>query len=99
MTSPKISPPKNAKTLADFRAIHDKSYVVPQKIKAGLEALGKEGWEYEMDFMRLCGVSSTDFASFRSDFLEHYVIVGGASSPKRVWVGSKAIAEKMRGMV
>lgn len=99
MTPPKISPPKNAKTLADFRAIHDKSFVVPQKIKAGLEALGKEGWEYEMDFMRLCGVSSTDFAAFREDFVEYYVIVGGSRSAKRIWAGSKATAEKMRSMV
>lgn len=89
---------KPTKTLADFRAIHDKSFVIPAKIKAGLEQLGKEGWEYETDFMKICGVSPTDFARFREEFADFYVLVGGERSGKRVWAGSKAAAEKMRTM-
>lgn len=86
------------KTLADFRAIHDKNFVIPNKIKAGLEALGNDGWEYEADFQRLCGVSTTDFAKFRDQFEEYYVTTSG-TNPKRVWAGSKALAAKMREMV
>ena len=88
-----------AKTLADFRAVHDKSYVIPKKIKEGLDALGKDGWDYEPEFIKLCGVSVVDFARFREEFDEFYVVVGGSRTGKRVWAGSKALAEKMRGMV
>ncbi len=86
------------KTLADFRAIHDKDFVIPNKIKAGLEALGNDGWEYEADFQRICGCSTTDFAKYRSQFEDYYVTTSGAN-PKRVWAGSKALATKMREMV
>lgn len=87
------------KTLSDFRAIHDKSFVIPNKIKEGLTKLGNDGWEYENDFVKLCGVPVSDFARFREDFAEYYVMVGGLRSGKRVWAGSKALAEKMRAMV
>lgn len=87
------------KTLDDFRAVHDKAFVVPNKIKAGLEQLGKDGWEYESDFVKLCGVSVVDFGRFREGFSDFYVSVGGERSGKRVWAGSKALAEKMRSMV
>ena len=84
------------KTLADFRAMHDKDYIVPRKIKAALAALGN-GWEYEADMLRLAGVSTTDLALYRDQFSEHWVVVD--RSGKRVWAGSKALAEEMRGMV
>lgn len=87
------------KTLADFRSVHDKSYVVPTKIRAALELLGKEGWEYEPEFIKMTGVSVVDFARFREEFADHYVTVGGSKSSKRVWAGTKALAEKMRSMV
>lgn len=87
------------KTLADFRAVHDKSFVIPNAIRAGLEKLGKEGWDYEPEFIKLCGVNVLDLARFREEFADHYVTVGGSKSSKRVWAGSKALAEKMRGMV
>ena len=86
------------KTLADFRAIHDKSTVVPGKIKEGLVKLGKDGWDYEPEFVKLCGVSVTDFSRFREDFEDYYVIVGGTRTGKRVWAGSKELAAKMREM-
>lgn len=87
------------KTLDDFRAVHDKAFVVPNKIKAGLEALGKYGWEYEAEFIKICGVSVVDIGRFRDEFEDFYVIVGGERTGKRVWAGSKVLAEKMRGMV
>ena len=87
------------KTLSDFRAAHDKNFVVPQKIKAGIEKLGKEGWEYEVDFARMCGVNTTDFARFRDQFEEFFVTVLSNNHTRRVWAGSKATADKMREMV
>lgn len=87
------------KVIADFRALHDKSFTIPTKIKAGLEFLGKDGWEYEAEFIKLCGVSTTDFARFREGFLEFYVVIGGSKTNRRVWAGSKLTAEKMRSMV
>lgn len=89
---------KKPKTLQDFRAVHDKSFVIPNKIREGLAKLGNDGWEYETDFVKLCGVSVLDFASFREQFADYYVVVGGTRSGKRVWAGSKALAAKMREM-
>lgn len=86
------------KTLSDFRAVHDKSYVIPQAIKAGLAKLG-DGWDYEPEFIKLCGVSVLDFARFRDEFADHYVTVGGSKSSKRAWAGTKATAAKMRDMI
>lgn len=88
-----------AKTLADFRAVHDKSFVVPAKIKAGIEKLGKDGWEYEVEFLKICGLSTTDFARYRDQFPGFFVLIGGERYGKRVWAGSKATADKMREMV
>lgn len=90
--------PTEPKKLADFRAVHDKSFVVPNKITAGLDKLGKDGWEYEPEFMKLCGVNANDFAKFREQFEEFYVMVGGSKNGKRVWAGSKPLAAKMREM-
>lgn len=90
------------KTLSDFRAAHDKNFVIPEKIKAGLAKIGKDNWEYEVDFMKLCGVGTVDFAKFREQFEEFFVIVPGTNgmkSAKRVWAGSKAAAAKLREMV
>jgi len=90
------SPKPKAKTLADFRAAHDKSFIIPQKIKDGLAKLG-DGWEYELDFMRMIGVGTTDIAAYREQFADYFVLVGGRN-PKRCWTGSKAVAAKMREM-
>lgn len=83
------------KDFESFRAAHDKNFIVPNKIKAGLAALG-ESWMYEAEFMKSCGISQTDFAAYRDQFAEFYVDVGGRN-PKRVWAGTKAFANKLRG--
>lgn len=84
------------KSLADFRSAHDKSFIVPQKILAALKALG-DGWEYEIQFMKMAGLCTTDFALYRDQFEEHIVVVNGRN-PKRIWAGSKDLARKMREM-
>lgn len=82
------------KDMQAFRELHDKSYIIPKKIKEGLAVLG-DSWEYEGDFMRRIGVSQTDFAAHRDDFMEFYVTTGGKNS-KRIWAGTKAFAAKIR---
>ena len=88
--------PKVGKSLADFRAAHDKDYIVPSKIKAALKQIGN-GWEYEADFLRLASVSVADLALYRDQFGDHWVVVD--RSGKRVWAGTKALADEMRSMI
>ena len=83
------------RSLSEFRATHDKSYIVPKKIRDGLAKLG-EGWEYEMNFAKIAGISLSDLAAFRSLFEEHMVVV---DRTRRAWAGTKATAAKMRAMV
>jgi len=85
---------KAGKTLAEFRASHDKSFIVPQKIKEGLKKLGG-GWEYEVNFLKLAGLSTTDLANHRDAFTDHIVLV---DRTKRVWCGTKELANKLREM-
>jgi glycine/D-amino acid oxidase-like deaminating enzyme len=86
--------PKARKTLGDFRASYDKAYIVPRRIKAGLVTLGA-GWEYEADFCRSIQISSRDLDAFRDEFAAYIVQV----KERRIWSGSKAIAQQMREMV
>lgn len=87
------------KSLADFRAVHDKSFVVPNKIKAGLEKLGNDGWEYEADFIKLCGLNINDFGRFRDQFGDNIVAFKQDGRDRRIIAGSKALAAKMREML
>jgi hypothetical protein len=85
------------RSLDDFRAAHDKNYIVPAKVKAALESIG-DGWEYQVDFLRIAGLSTTDLAAFRDQFEDHIVVTKG-SNPKLIWVGNVKTAQKMREMV
>lgn len=87
------------KSLADFRASHDKAFIVPNKINGALKKLGPKSWEYEIDLMRLAGgISSGDISAYRDQFADHIVVVGG-KNPKRIWCGSAAFATELRSMV
>lgn len=101
MSKPQPKPTAKTKQagrgLTDFRAAHDKRFIVPAKIRAGLESLG-ESWEYEQEFLRRCGLSTTDFSIYRDEFSDFWVQVGG-KSPKRIWAGTKKFAETLREMV
>lgn len=91
-----VAPPKTAgRSLDDFRSTHDKSYIIPKRIRSGLEKLGG-GWAYEQEFCKLAGVSAQDLAIHREPFAEHIVLV---ERTKRVWAGTKALAAKLREMV
>jgi hypothetical protein len=96
MTPNGKSDSKKGRSLDEFRAQHDKDFIVPARIKEGLKQLG-DGWAYEMEFVKLAGVSLGDLGNYREAFAEHVVIV--RRDGKRAWAGSVSIAAKMREMV
>jgi hypothetical protein len=96
VVSSNASPPSAGRSLAEFRSTFDKSFIVPQRIKAALKELGA-GWEYEVPFSKAAGVSLADLGNFREQFIDHVVQVerGG----RRAWAGTKAVAAQMRAMI
>lgn len=94
IASPSI--PVKGKSLSEFKATYDKSFIVPNKIKAALKELGG-GWAYELDFAKLAGVSVMDIGRVRDQFAEHIVVLNRES--KRAWAGTKATAKAMRNML
>ena len=86
------------RSLDDFKSNYDKSYIVPNKLRAALAKLDG-GWLYEVDFAKLAGVNLADLAAFRSAFEDHVVVLNGNDRGKRVWAGTKAAAAKMREMI
>jgi hypothetical protein len=91
-----------AKTIADFRTLHDMNVIVPNKIRAALESMLKEGpeqWDYEGDFIKRAGISTTQVNQFRDQFTPHVIEAGRTNgrSGRRVWVADAKIAKKLRG--
>ncbi len=88
------------KTIADFRSAHDANVIVPNKIRAALAAMLKEGaeqWEYELDFIKRAGVSNTQMGMFREQFLDHVIEASvNGRNPKRVWFADVKVAKKLR---
>lgn len=87
---------QKGRNLESFRKTFDKSVIVPDRIRAGLAALG-DSWEYEVDFIKRCGLSTTDFSRFRDQFEDFMVeIRSGSQRQRRVWAGTKKFAAKLR---
>ena len=98
--APKAQPTPSktmGRSLDEFRANHDKSFIVPAKIKAALEKLGN-GWQSELEFAKLAGLSMTDLGSYRAQF-DEFVVPISRDGSRRVWAGTKAFAKRMREMV
>lgn len=90
------------KTIADFRALHDPSVVVPTKIKKAIESLAAEGaeqWEYEAEFLERAKVTPVQLNSYREQFASHYVEAQepGRRTPVRAWFGTTKAAKAARG--
>lgn len=79
-----------------FRSAHDKSLIVPAKIRDGIKAMGANGWLYESEFIAAIDVAHTDFGRFKAQF-EEFTVTPRGKNPRRVWCGSKKLAEKLRG--
>lgn len=92
-----------ARTVADFKAAHDQNVIVPNRIRAALAAIEKEGpehWLYEVDFLKLSGLSTTQLAMFRDQFSAYIVEAVGSArgkSVKRVYFGNAKVAARLRG--
>lgn len=90
---------KPKKDLSSFRASHDRSVIVPNKIRAALveleKAEGPEAWEYEQEFMRRAKISSTDVGQYRDDFLA-YIVQTPGNNGKRVWFAQAKAAKTAR---
>jgi hypothetical protein len=84
------------KTVADFRKLHDKDFIIPDRIRARLSEM-PDDWEYEAEFSRLAQVSLADLGLYREQFEAHIVILRRDS--KRVWAKTPKIAEQLRAMV
>lgn len=84
---------KKGRSLAEFRALYDKDYIVPRKVKAALKELS-DGWEYEVQFAKDAGVSLADLSAYREQFADHVVQIGRES--RRVWAGTVGLARELR---
>lgn len=84
------------KTLADFKSVHDRDTVVPDRIKKALSLLGHGGWEYEAELSRLATIRLGDLHNFRDKFADYVVELKGG---RRAWAGSIALAKQMRKML
>lgn len=95
--APRVAPSgtRVGRALSEFRAVYDKAYIVPRKIKAALGKIGASGWLYEVEFAKLAGVSLADLGNFRDQFSEYVV----ATREKRAWAGSRKTADEMRTML
>lgn len=89
------------RTIADFKASHDRETVVTTKVRAALEALAKVGpehYEYEGDFIKLAKISQTDVTLVREKFKDHIVEAAAVhgKTARRVWVGNLKTAKALR---
>jgi hypothetical protein len=89
----------SGRTIAEFRASHDTSFIVPTKIKAALASMSG-GWLYEGEFVKLAGISLTQLGVYREQFQEHVVVLKGTQhGGRRAWAATKALAKQMQEMV
>lgn len=87
---------KFGRSLNDFRATYDKSYIVPKKIREALKRLGTGGWAYEIEFVKEAGVTLGDLGGFREQFAEYIVPLRDS---RRAWAGSPSTAKQLREML
>lgn len=91
-----------AKTISDFKDAHDKDVIVPRKIQAALDGMlktGTEHWEYESDVVKLAGISQTEIARYREQFVKHIVVAPAVhgKGTRNVWFANAKVAAKLRG--
>jgi hypothetical protein len=92
---------KKPTNLADFKAQFDPTVVIPNKIKAALASLlkeGKEAWEFEQDFLKRANLAPPHLAQYRTDFEKHIVRVRERGRNERtVWFADQKVATEARG--
>lgn len=91
---------KPAKSLKDFQAQFDPAIVIPNKIRAALDGLRKEGpeaWDYEKDFLPRARLNASQVQGYREQFADHIVLVRQNGVEKRIWFADPKVAKKARG--
>jgi hypothetical protein len=110
MTKAKAAPAPR-RTLATFKATHDPAVIIPNKIKAALEQMRREGgdeaYAYEFSdpagvpFSKLAGVSIVHLNQYRDQFSDYTVQVkqdtGSRRGPRWVWFATPKAAKVARG--
>jgi len=95
-SKPAPEPRAVGKSLSEFRNTYDKATIIPKRIDAALETLG-DGWDFEVSFAKLAGVSLADLGRFRDRYADHVVQLNRDS--RRAWAGKASVARKMREML
>lgn len=101
MANKLLAPVEGRKSTKDFIAKFNTTEGSRERLIAGLKQLGKEGWSYEREFIRMCKLDQTRFAQLREsgEFKDHFFELRAGANKKRVWCGTKAYALKLRGMI
>jgi len=89
------TPTARGRSLSEFRQTYDKSTIIPSRVRAALKTLAG-GWEYEVQFAKLAGVSLADLGLFRDEFAGHVVTL---REGRRAWAGTVKTAQAMREML
>jgi hypothetical protein len=84
-----------AKTAADFFKAHDLDTIVPELFRAGIKALGPNGWLYLGDFQRANRINPTQGAAYRDQFKQFII----KADDKYVVCGSVKLANRFRKVV
>lgn len=102
---------KHKRNVASFDAAHDPAVIQPNRLKAALAKLlkdgGREAYAYEFQdksgaptMSQMSGVSASHLNHYRAEFMHHVVKVkqdvGSKRGPKFVWFATVAAATKAR---
>lgn len=80
------------KSIEDFRKAHDQSFIVPERFKAGIKAMGPNGWMYMGDFMREYKINPAQGTAYRDQFSGYLHEV----DKKMIICGSTKLAKKLK---
>lgn len=102
--SSKPATKKAGKTLDDLRALHDRSVLIPNRIKATIEKLAEVSWQewaYESDFLSISTprISTKDLSDFRDRFKDFWAEMpptNGRRDARKVWFATKKAADDWR---
>lgn len=99
MAKPKAAPKSTTqpgRDLTAFSDLHDRSTIIPRKIRDGLKSLGQR-WMYAHEFAKHCGISKEQLSQYGADFGDHWTDL--RTDRKRVWAGSAAFLQQLKARV
>jgi hypothetical protein len=94
---------KKGKTIADLRAAHDTTVIVPNRIRQALAALKTSGdiWAYEHEFIAIVKppISGANISKYRDQFADFWAelpTTNGKGAVRRAWFATKAAADEWK---